>query len=213
MIGKSAPNYLSELKKFQALFIFTRKSRKRLYRLVPPNLFAWAIANKIGLKWLKQGAYTNLILLTIMKFKEKFGENLLSLGIFGSVSRNMARSSSDLDLLIIFNTLPNSMGERLRLLLEIENNKEIQNELAFLNSKTIFPRFNYHPIRESELQVTPLLIDASFDMKIIYDNETLENFLFEVKKKIRELNIERKYLGKNNYYLDLKIPFGTVLEF
>ena len=34
LLGKFTPNYLSEMKKAQALFIFGRDARKRIYRLV-----------------------------------------------------------------------------------------------------------------------------------------------------------------------------------
>jgi len=213
LTGNTAPNYLSELKKAQALFIFMREKRKRVYRLVPPNLFTWAIANNIDLKWLKQGAYVNIILHILKNLKEKCGGNLLSLGLFGSLARNMARETSDLDFLVIFENLPDSLGERLKLLIRFEDAREIQNEVTFLNENSIFPRFSYHPLQKSELQITPLIIDVSFDMKIIYDTNILENFLFELKKTIKEFDIKRIYLNKNNYYLDLNIPFGQVFEF
>jgi len=213
ILGKITPNYLSELKKNQALFIFERRSKKRVYRLIPPNLFAYAIAKNIDLGWLKQGAYANLILMTFMNLKEKFTQNLLSFGIFGSLARNMAKSDSDIDLLLVFKDLLDSFGERLKLLIEIESIQEIRDELDFLNKDSIYPRFSYQALKKSELEINPFTIDLVFDLRIIYDTNVLEDFAFKINEKIRELNIKRKYLDKTKYYLDLNIAFGKALRF
>lgn len=72
ILGKKlALTYLSEIKRCQALFIFTRKNKKRVYRLVPPNLFMQANARGIDFKWLRQGAYTVLLLLICVKLEKK----------------------------------------------------------------------------------------------------------------------------------------------
>ncbi len=214
ILGKTTPNYLSELKKAQALFIFKRKTRKRIYRLVPPNLFSFAIANNIDLGWLKQGLYSNIILLVFLKLKDFFGSDFLSLGIFGSIARNMAKNDSDIDFFVIFKDLPDSIGERINLLVEIEDAKEIKDELTFLSNNSIYPRFSYHIRKKDELGLNFFIIDIAFDLKIIYDSlNILENFLFEINKKIREKHIQRKYLDKERYYLDLNLSFGEVFKF
>ncbi len=211
LLGKFSPNYLSELKKYQALFIFGRTARKKVYRLVPPDLITWAIAQNIDLKWLKQGPYAHIILYMLRQLKEEFKNGLLAAGIFGSVARNQARVDSDIDLLLIFKTLPDSIGERLKLLLKIEAALEVQQEFHFLYERGIFPHFSYHALTPAELEITPLLIDASFDVQILYDTGILDRFLFEISKKVRELEIKRIYLSKDRYYLDLNVPFGKVI--
>jgi len=212
LLGKFTPNYLSELKKYQVLYIFGRAGRKKVYRLVPPDLITWAIAQNIDLKWLKQGAYALLILYILKQLKEEFKNQLLAAGIFGSVARNEAHLDSDIDLLLIFETLPDSIGERIKLLLKTETALEVQQEFHFLNERGIFPHFSYHALKEAEFEITPLLIDASFDLKILYDTGILDRFMFEISKKVRELDIKRISLSKDQYYLDLKIPFGKVIS-
>ena len=212
LLGKFTPNYLSELKKYQALFIFGRAARKKVYRLVPPDLITWAIAQNIDLKWLKQGVYAHLLLCMLRQLKEEFKDRLLAAGIFGSVARNEARVDSDIDLLLIFETLPDGIGERIKLLLKLETALELQQEFHFLNERAIFPHFSYHALTTAELEITPLLIDASFDLQILYDTGLLDRFLFEISKKVRELEIKRIYLSKDQYYLDLNIPFGKVIS-
>ncbi len=212
LLGKFTPNYLSELKKYQALYIFGRVARKKVYRLIPPDLITWAIAQNIDLKWLKQGTYAHLILYMLRQLKEEFKNRLLAAGIFGSVARNEANADSDIDLLLIFETLPGSIGERLKLLLKLETALEVQQESNFLNERGIFPHFSYHALTTAEIEITPLLIDASFDLKLLYDTGILDRFMFEISKKVRELEIKRIYLSKDQYYLDLNIPFGKVIS-
>jgi len=213
-LGKYALNYLSELKKAQALFIFERRSKKRVYRLLSPDIFTYSIAHNANLGWLTQGVYANLILKVFMLLKDKFNQNLQSLGVYGSIARNTAKKDSDLDLFIIFQELPQNIDDRLLELVELKKSRIIQDELIFLNKNNIFPRINFNPLKKSELEVSFFTIDISFDMKIIFDDlKILENFLLIIHKKIEEYGIIRKYIDKGRYYLDLNINFGEVFEF
>lgn len=213
LFGKLAPNYLSEIKKAQALFIFGREARKRVYRLVSPNLFTYSLANKIDLGWLKQGSYANLILKNYFILKKKFGKSLLSFGIYGSIARNTARKDSDLDIFLIFQEISGNMCERLDLLLEYKEEKIIQDELKFLNKNGFYPRISYYPRNKSELRMSFFTIDIAFDIKIIWDLNILENFLLHINERIKEQGITRHYLDKEKYYLDLNLKFGEVFEF
>lgn len=213
LFGKLTPNYLSEMKKAQALFIFGRDARKRIYRLVSPNLFTYSFANKIDLGWLKQGSYANLILKIFFILKENFGKKFLSFGIYGSIARNTARKESDLDIFLIFQEISGNMCERLDLLLKFEKTKIMQDELKFLNKNEFYPRISFYPCKKSELRISFFTIDIAFDMKIVWDLNVLEKFLLHINKKIKEQDITRKYLDKEKYYLDLNLKFGEVFEF
>ena len=206
-------NYLSELKKAQIHFVFEKKARKKVYRLVSPNLYAFSYAYNLDLSWLKQGAYANLILKLFMVLKEYFGENLISFGVYGSVARNKARKNSDLDLFLVFKEFQGTIGKRLDFLSIIERNDVIKNEIMFLNENNYFPRINYSPLNESELKMSFFTIDIAFDMKVVYDTNILNSFLEKIFRKINERKIERIYLDGERYYLDLKIKFGEVFEF
>jgi len=211
--GKYTLNYLSELKKAQVLFVFEKKVRKKVYRLVSPNLHAFSYAHNLDLSWLKQGAYANLLLKIFVVLKEKFGQDLVSFGVYGSVARNRAKKDSDLDLFLVFKEIQGTIGERLDILSNIERNEVIKNEILFLNEKAYFPRISYCPLNESELKMSFFTIDIAFDMKVFYDINNLKSFLEKIYRKIDERKIERKYLDDERYYLDLKIKFGEVFEF
>lgn len=213
LFGKFTPNYLSEMKKAQALFIFEREARKRIYRLISPNLFIYSFANQIDLGWLKNGPYANLILKFFFILKEKFGQNLLALGIYGSVARNTAKRESDLDLFLVYQDLSVNLGNRLDLLRELRKTNIIQDELEFLNNKKYFPRFSFYPRVVAELKMNFFTIDTAFDMKIIYDTNILRSFLLSINKRVKEQGIRRKYLDKERYYLDLNIKYGETFKF
>ncbi len=214
LAGKLTPNYLSEIKKAQALFIFEREGRKRVYRLVPPNLFTYFLSNKIDLSWLKQGSYANLILKILFTLKESIGQNFLSLGVYGSVARNSAKKESDLDIFLLCQGFPFNHGDRLDLLIELKKMKIIQDELNFLNNRRIYPRISFYPRLVSELKMSFFTIDIAFDIKIIYDDmNVLRSFFSDISKRIREQGIKRIYLDKERYYLDLNIKFGEIFEF
>jgi len=213
LFGKLTPNYLSEIKRSQALFIFERKGRKRVYRLVPPNLFTYSLAMKINIGWLKQSTYANLILKIFFTLKESFGQDLISFGVYGSVARNTAKKESDLDIFLIFQEISGNISERLDLLLEFEKTKFIQDELKFLYKYKFYPRISFYPCKKSELGMNFFTIDITFDMKILWDLNVLKKFLIDINKRIKEQGITRKYLDKERYYLDLNLKFGEIFEF
>ncbi len=211
--GKLTLNYLSELKRAQALFIFERALKKRVYRLIPPNYFAISLANNLNLKWLTQGVYANLIIKVFSCLKERFGLNLSSLGVYGSVARNQAKKESDLDIFLVFKEISGNISERLDLLSDIVNTDLIKDELKSLRARSYFPRINLYPRKESELRLSFFTIDIAFDMKPVYDTNILQPFLSKIYKRIQDQKIKRIYLQGDKFYLDLNLKFGEVFEF
>jgi len=210
---KYTRNYLSELRKAQALFVFEKMGRKKKYRLIPPNLYTYSIAHNIDMGWLKQGAYANLLLKVFMLLKEEFDLEMLSLGVYGSVARNQAKNESDLDLFLVFKEIEGTTGERIDLLSKIEHTELIKNEIEFLHQNTYFPRLSFYPRKVTELRMSFFTIDLAFDLKIIYDMNIISKFLDTIKKKIEEKGITRKYLDEERYYLDLNLTMGEIFEF
>jgi len=212
-LGEYTSNYLSEMKRSHSLYIFLKHGKKREYRLVPPQLYIYSYTNKVKLDWLIKGRYANLILKFFRLLKDELEDNLLSLGIFGSVARGEAKKDSDIDLFIIVNELNMSLLERTKYLLNIKRKDSIKKELEFLSIYEIHPRLNFFLRQKNELTLNFFTIDISFDIKTVYDKGILRTFLEKIQRKIEEKDIKRKYLENGKYYLDLNIEFGEVFEF
>ncbi|MEM0011313.1 MAG: nucleotidyltransferase domain-containing protein [Candidatus Bathyarchaeia archaeon] len=68
--------------------------------------------------------YRSLLSRLLNALLAHFGDNLVSLVVYGSVARGSARRDSDIDLLIVANALPRSRMERQNLFLKVEKNLE-----------------------------------------------------------------------------------------
>jgi len=213
LLKQYTSNYLSELKTCQSLFTFGRGRRARRYRLIPPNLFIYAYAHQFQVEGLKSSLYTSLLVKFFYVLKEDFGENLLAMGVFGSVARGTATKESDIDILILVKNLDMSLLERTKRILHLKNNAIISQELAFLDSLGYTPQLNCYMRQPEELKVTYFTIDLSYDLHILFDEGILQEFLHQIEKRIKEKAIQRVYLDEEKYYLDLGLEFGEAYEF
>ncbi|BDB98166.1 nucleotidyltransferase domain-containing protein [Saccharolobus caldissimus] len=68
--------------------------------------------------------YKSLLEKIVRLLEEKFGENLISVAVYGSVTRGDNRKDSDIDLLIIVKNLPKTFTERVILFDEVERRLE-----------------------------------------------------------------------------------------
>jgi len=64
--------------------------------------------------------YSTLIEKLLRLLKEKFGDDLISVAVYGSVARGDYRNDSDIDLIIIARNLPFSITERIKIFDSIE---------------------------------------------------------------------------------------------
>ncbi len=213
LLKKYTSNYLSEFKKCQALVVFEKKGRKRTYRLLSPKNYVYNYAYKVQLESLKQGPYFHLLAKIFFILKENLSDDLLSVGLFGSVAKGTAQKDSDLDLFIIMKNLNLSFVERIEYFLRLKQNSSIREEIAFLRSYGYNPKINFIIKEKSELSSSFFTIDITFDMLILYDVGVLKHFLQKNKEKIEQEGIEKKYFKNQKYYLDLNIDFGEVYKF
>jgi predicted nucleotidyltransferase len=213
LINKYPSNYISEIKKANWLFVFEKIGRKRYYRLLSPNLFTFSYGYNLNIEWLEQSEYAHLILKVFKCLKQDLEENLISFGIYGSLSRGEAQKESDLDIFLITKELGMTLVQRSSYLHMISKNPLIQEELELLNSKEYYPTINYHCRDVEELTINYFMIDISFDLKILYDQGVLKNFLNKIQKIVKKQGIERKKLEGDKHYLDLNIKFGEIFEF
>jgi len=110
--------------------------------------------------------------------KEKLGENLISIVLFGSRVKGYARKDSDYDLLIIAKNLPD-IKERLNLLEEenkIWNKYKIKISSLLLEEEEIFAPVN------------PLLFGVLSGYKVLLGEENFKKNLKQAKAWIEEMN-------------------------
>ena len=212
LFEKYTSNYLSELKKSQALVVFEKVGRRK-YRLFSPKYYIYNYAHKISLKSLSQTEYAHLLVKLFYILKENLADTLLSMGLFGSVAKGTAKKDSDIDLFIITENLDLTFVERTEYFLDLKRDNTIKEEVEFLRSRGYNPKINFIIKEKNNLSANYFTIDITFDMLVIYDTGVLKQFLEENKEKIKKQGIEKKYLDQEKYYLDLNIEFGEEYEF
>lgn len=143
-----------------------------------------------------------------------YGDNLVSLIIYGSVARGNPRRDSDIDMLVIFEDLPKPMSDRIRLFERAED--EIQPLLDELMDKgyaiALSPLIK---TREEARRFSPLYLDMTEDAVIVYDRDGFfEGVLMRVINRLRELGAMRVWVSDKAWYWVLKrdYRFGEVIE-
>lgn len=125
------------------------------------------------------------------KLKEGLGERLISVMLYGSVSRGEAKESSDLDVYVIARELPESPIRRSFFLKGLLAGCGVRRRIS-IRGKTP---------EEFRGEILPLYLDLATDAQILYDRE---NFARETLRKIREriesvglvrYRTQRGYLG------------------
>jgi predicted nucleotidyltransferase len=149
--------------------------------------------------------------------RDRFGDQLLGVALFGSVARGEANfPGSDIDLLIILEGVQGlSFGKRIDLLQSEENKLEGTREYrAFLQAFTWPPSFQEHVLTLDELaRHSPLLLDLTTDAIILYDTGVVSIELERLKKRLDELGAKKIRTGTTWFWIlkpDLKL--GEVLE-
>lgn len=152
----------------------------------------------------------------LTKFKqsllEKFGDNLISLVLFGSVARGAAKTESDIDLLIILKDAPDSYYRRLEPVIDIELKLR---EEAFETTGAA-PTFSSIILsKEEAMENRNIFLDMIDASIILYDkNGFFKNRLKELKDRLLELGSKKIILEDKTWYWSLKpdIAPGEVIE-
>jgi predicted nucleotidyltransferase len=137
------------------------------------------------------------------------GDRLLSLVLFGSVARGQARTTSDIDLVVVAEGLPRRLADRRRPLLDSWERARAAQAL---------PRIEWNLVVKSPAEAqyhSPLYLDIVEDGILIVDRGGLfATVLAAMRERMRVLGSRRVYLPDGNWYWDLKpgFRFGEVVE-
>jgi len=161
---------------------------------------------------LKQG-FERLLREILNALREYYGDRLVSLAVFGSVSRGTQRPDSDVDLLVVCNSLPSG---RMRRIAEFEEaEKRLGPVLSSLSQQGISTCLS--PVLKTPAEVERggvFYIDLVEDARLLYDRDDfLKGFLVRLGRRLKELGARRVRRG-NAWYWDLKPDFkpGEVFE-
>ena len=145
----------------------------------------------------------------VKAFLEVFGDNLVSLVLYGSQARGDQHPGSDLDLLVVLRELPR---DRFYLHRALDKVEDILSSL--LGEKELF----LSPIvldveRASKLR--PLYLDMVEDAIILYDRDYFfQRVLDRLSRRLKELGAKRVKIGRKwVWVLKDKISVGEVIEF
>ena len=145
-------------------------------------------------------------------FLRVFGNDLVSLVLYGSYARREARSDGDVDVIVVLERILEDRFELHKLLDNVEDNfwnclAEHGVDRRPVISPVVLDRANARVFR-------PLYIDAVFDAEILYDKDGfMRSILEKVRKKLAKLGARRERIGKI-WYVNLKpdYRFGEVID-
>lgn len=143
-----------------------------------------------------------------------YRERLISIVVFGSVAKDSFRPDSDIDVLIIAKDLPKG---RIKRVTEFVENVEdrLSHDIKLLSKSGIYPYLS--PVIKSIEEVrqgSPLFLDMTEDVKILYDRDNFfQNYILDLKTKLNKLG-SKKVFFKGGYYWLLKPDYkpGDIIE-
>jgi len=137
--------------------------------------------------------------------KEKLGENLVSVVVFGSVARGTFKEHSDVDLLVVSENFPKRMVDRIDLFVD----KTFEISMKYGVNISIIP------LKINEAQSTqPIYLDMVYEGIILHDkNKFMEKKLIDLRKKLEKMGAKRlPYKQGYLWKLKKKIEVGEVIK-
>ena len=157
--------------------------------------------------------YLSLLRKLVESLLRRFGEDLISVILYGSVARGEAKPDSDVDLIIVIKDLPKGRFRRQDLFMEVEEDlKQSLDELESRGYHVYFTPIMKTP--EEAERFTPLYLDLTEDAVILFDRgDFFRDLLRRLRGKLDELGAERVRLGRFWYWrLKRNYKFGEVIE-
>ncbi|MCX8171684.1 MAG: nucleotidyltransferase domain-containing protein [Candidatus Bathyarchaeota archaeon] len=157
--------------------------------------------------------YKSLIEKLLDLLLNQLGDKLISVVVYGSVARGTTHEDSDIDILIVAESLPKSRMMRQKLFILIEEPLEpLINDLWDRGFHV-----DFSPIilsLEEASRIRPIYLDMVEDSIILYDkNGFFESIMDRLRRRLKELGARRVWVGDKWYWiLKPDIEFGEVVE-
>lgn len=143
-----------------------------------------------------------------------YGERLTSLAVFGSWARGTATPVSDLDLLVVAQSLPPSRMKRVREFDPVEAATQTERALVWGTNR---PAIELAPVFKTPAELaagSPLYLDMTLWCVVLFDRDhTLGEYLTGLRARMEALGSMRKTF-KGGVFWDYKPDFrpGEVVE-
>lgn len=143
-----------------------------------------------------------------------YGERLTSLAVFGSWARGTATPVSDLDLLVVAQSLPPSRMKRVREFDTVEAATQTERALVWGTNR---PAIELAPVFKTPAELaagSPLYLDMTLWCVVLFDRDhTLGEYLTGLRARMEALGSMRKTF-KGGVFWDYKPDFrpGEVVE-
>lgn len=142
-----------------------------------------------------------------------YAERLVALAVFGSVGRGTPRPDSDLDVLLVVETLPDGRMARVEEFEAVEG--RMRDALGAAERQGVRTRLSPVLKTPGEARLgSPLFFDLVEDAEILFDRDGfLGGELARLRRRLGELGARRVWRG-NAWYWDLKPDYrpGEVFE-
>ncbi len=144
---------------------------------------------------------------------QAWGENLVSVVLYGSAARGAARSDSDIDVLVVAERLPGRWHERLDLFRKAA--EPLEPELRRLRDEGYY--VDFAPLvwtREEARQTSRLYLDMTLEEGILFDRDGFfAGVLSRLRERLARLGAIRRQVGRK-WYWDLKpdYRYGEIFE-
>ena len=132
----------------------------------------------------------------VTEMRSRFGENLVSLVLFGSHARGEGGPQSDVDLCAVFRDLPRSCWKR---------NNLVHPVARACEERYGFPHLSIMSLTVEEIcSHPPIMLDMVTDAFILFDDGTFEREIENLRERMNELGSRKVYLDDGTWYWDLK---------
>jgi predicted nucleotidyltransferase len=203
---------VSQLRKAGLIYVFSVTERRKQYFLGDPILLPYLATRRLqNLDTVKQSRYLRLIGLFSVGALQAFPA-IRAIVLYGSVSRGLAKSDSDVDLLVLMDS-EESVGERIQHLSRVEDTEWTKKELDWLDSHEIYTHISILPLtKEETMRLPPILLDILEDGIPIVDDGTFLDIKGKLHSRLVEAGARRVFLSPNEWYWDLApgLPAGEM---
>jgi len=171
---------------------------------------------KIGMEQITDAGRRRLVTCILELLRKFFGDNLISVVVFGSVARGRADPDSDTDVILVASNMPRRLSERMETLANLLVEFSKTQTCEELNRRGLNTWVQFHPLMMEEAKLhRPIYLDVVEDGIIVYDRGGFIKRVMEgFKSKLEALGAKRVFLEDGSWYWDLKpsIKRGEVVE-